>query len=78
MGLRPAPRLARWSSHKRADVAEVVADLSTGVTNSEPSSRIDSYHPNEISQVRLRDPGHASLNVRLASPYRTRAMPDSG
>lgn len=55
VGLRPAPRLALWSSHKRADVAEVVADLSTGVTNSEPSSRIDSYHPNETSQVRPLD-----------------------
>lgn len=28
-----------------------------GVTNSGPSSRIDSYHPNEICQVRPRDQG---------------------
>jgi hypothetical protein len=55
VGLLPAPRLALWSSRKRADVAEVVANLSTGVTNSEPSSRIDSYHPNETSQVRPLD-----------------------
>ena len=41
------------------------------VTKSEPSSRVDSYHPNETAQVRLRDPAHASLSVRLASPYRT-------
>ena len=32
--------------------AEVVADLSTGVTNSEPSWRIDSYHSNETWEVR--------------------------
>jgi hypothetical protein len=55
VGLRRAPRLALWSSHRRADVAEGVANLSTGVTISEPSSRIDSYHPNETSQVRPLD-----------------------
>jgi hypothetical protein len=72
LGLRPTPRLARWSSHKRADAADVVADLSTGVTNSEPSSRIDSYHPNETSQVRPRDERLASVGRPVGVPYRNR------
>jgi hypothetical protein len=55
VGLRPVLRLAHWSSRKRADVDEVVADLSPGVTKSEPSSRFDSYHPKETSQVRPLD-----------------------
>ena len=68
VGLRPALRLALWSSHKRDDVAEVVAVLSTGVSNSGPSSRIDSYHPNETSQVGPRDERLASVGRPVDVP----------
>jgi hypothetical protein len=68
VGLRPALRLALWSSHKRDEVAEVVAGLSTGVTNSGPSSRIDSYHPNETSQVGPRDERLASVGRPVDVP----------
>ena len=55
-GLGTGDAVTRGSSFKSDDAVEVGGSVNrAGVTDSGPSVRIDSYHPNETSQVRPRD-----------------------
>jgi hypothetical protein len=76
--LRPAPRLALWSSRKRADVAEVAADLSTGVTMSfnraaaarRRRSRCRSRRCRRIRRSRQPAPAWRTVPRRGSRPHR--------
>ena len=55
-GLGTGDAVTRGSSFKSDDAVEVGGSVNrAGVTDSGPSVRIDSYHPDETSQVRQRD-----------------------
>ena len=55
-GLGTGDAVTRESSFKSDDAVEVGGSVNrAGVTDSGPSVRIYSYHPNETSQVRQRD-----------------------
>ena len=55
-GLETGDAVTLGSSFKSDDAVEVGGSINrAGVTDSGPSVRIDSYHPDETSQVRQRD-----------------------
>ena len=55
-GLGTGDAVTRGSSFKSDDAVEVGGSVNrAGVTDSGPSVRFDSYHPDETSQVRQRD-----------------------
>ena len=71
-GLGTGDAVTRGSSFKSDDAVEVVGSVNrAGVTDSGPSVRIDSYHPDETSQVRQCDSAPRFAARPVGVPHRT-------